>query len=172
MNYPDQNKSILIVEDDSDLRELLKRRFYSAGYQVYKAEDAECAIEIINSYMIQYALIDLRLKPGRHGLIVLEHLIQKNSTAKAVVFTGFGSIHTAVKAIKMGASNYLTKPAKFTQILEAFEGNIDTNYNLPTLDEVTEEYTNRVLESFDGNISKTARILGIHRRSLQRKLSK
>ena len=124
------------------------------------------------------AVVDLRM-PGRSGLEVVRDLKEVDSATKVVVLTGYGSIATAVDAVRLGATNYLPKPADADDIIAAFtrgdaqplEGS-PTEYKAPTLARAEWEHINRVLGDCGGNISEAARRLGIHRRSLQRKLQK
>jgi two-component system response regulator RegA len=124
----------------------------------------------------QYAVIDLRLG-GERGLEVLKDLVERLPGLKAVLLTGYGSIATAVEAIKLGAVHYLTKPANPDDIEKGFERLTgDTNVSLPeappSLARHEREYIEYVLAATSGNISEAARRLGLHRQSLQRKLRK
>jgi two-component system response regulator RegA len=122
----------------------------------------------------ELALVDLRL-PGKSGLEVVKGLKELDATTNIVVLTGYGSIATAVDSVKLGATSYLTKPVDADQILAAFEHSDPIGRSAPTaqsLARVEWEHIQRVLADCDGNLSHAARVLGIHRRSLQRKLSK
>ena len=122
----------------------------------------------------ELALVDMRL-PGESGLAVVRDLKALDAATVVVVLTGYGSIATAVESMRLGATNYLTKPADADQIVAAFEGTRvqgDTDAAAPSLARVEWEHINRVLADCGGNVSQAARILGIHRRSLQRKLGK
>jgi two-component system response regulator RegA len=124
------------------------------------------------------AVVDLRM-PGMDGLSVLQELLAIRSTTRVLVLTGYGSIATAVKAIKLGAVNYLPKPVNADEILAVFAGREGTSLldsktgsETPSLDRVEWEHIQRILEECGGNVSETARQLGIPRRTLQRKLRK
>ncbi|MDH5491913.1 MAG: response regulator, partial [Myxococcales bacterium] len=126
----------------------------------------------------EHALVDLRM-PGRSGLELVQELHALDPTTKIVVLTGYGSIATAIEAVRLGATHYLTKPADVDEILAAFErrdlppGELpEVPAEAPSLARVEWEHINRVLTECGGNVSQAARRLGIHRRSLQRKLSK
>ena len=123
----------------------------------------------------ELAVVDLRL-PGQSGLEVVRDLKALDPTTDIVVLTGYGSIATAVESVRLGARTYLTKPADADQVLAAFGGHADstgpTTASVPSLARVEWEHINRVLADCGGNISQAARLLGIHRRSLQRKLAK
>jgi two-component system response regulator RegA len=118
-------------------------------------------------------VIDLRL-PGESGLAIVRDLKALDPSTVIVVLTGYGSIATAVESIKLGATGYLTKPADADQILAALDGTTAAanQFPAPSLARVEWEHIHRVLADCDGNVSQAARMLGIHRRSLQRKLSK
>jgi len=116
--------------------------------------------------------VDLRL-PGESGLSVVKDLKSLDPATVVVVLTGYGSIATAVESMKLGAASYLTKPADADQIVAAFEGTQPADEGaVPSLARVEWEHIQRVLADCGGNVSQAARMLGIHRRSLQRKLSK
>ena len=164
--------SILIADDDELLRAELSRSFSKRGFTVEAAANTAEALNLIDKKTFQYAVIDLRMAPGPNGLEVVGALKIKQPHAKSVVFTGFGTIHSAVEAVKLGATQYLTKPASIDEIISALNGKQTQPIKMPSLDEVTEQYVNQVLTEFEGNVSKSAKVLGLHRRSLQRKLTK
>jgi two-component system response regulator RegA len=175
---PTDAGSLLIVEDDDVLRTRLARAFRDRGFAVREASDAPAAAEIAGSEAPEYALVDLRLQGGS-GLDVVRALLALDSTTNVVVLTGYGSIATALEAVRLGATSYLTKPADVDDILAAFgranradDGLGGAEPAVPSLARVEWEHINRVLADCDGNVSKAARLLGIHRRSLQRKLAK
>lgn len=167
--------SILVVDDDKIFRERLVRALHGRGLTVYVAEDAETALEAAKDFEPERAVLDLRM-PGRSGLDLVADLHAIEPTMQIVVLTGYGSIATAVEAVKRGAIDYLTKPADTDQILAAFDRNGaatgETSEHTPSLARVEWEHIQRTLADTGGNISETARRLGIHRRSLQRKLGK
>jgi two-component system response regulator RegA len=116
--------------------------------------------------------VDLRL-PGDSGLRVIRELKALDTSTVVVVLTGYGSIATAVESMKLGAASYLTKPADADQIVAAFEGTQPgPDVEAPSLARVEWEHIQRILADCGGNVSQAARVLGIHRRSLQRKLAK
>jgi len=169
--------SILIVDDQEIFRERLGRAFRDRGYDVRAAADGEEALASARDDSPEFAVVDLRM-PGLGGLEVVRELKEIDPATRVVVLTGYGSIATAVDAIRLGASNYLPKPADADDILAAFargESDPETaspEYKAPSLARTEWEHINRVLGDCRGNISEAARRLGIHRRSLQRKLKK
>lgn len=166
---------LLIVEDDERLRGRLARAFRERGYDVREAATAEAARAAAAADAPELALVDLRM-PGMSGLDLIPALLAIEPATRIVVLTGYGSVATAVEAVRRGAINYLTKPADADEILAAFDPahpSIDGPTERPmSLDRVEWEHINRVLVECQGNISEAARMLGIHRRSLQRKLAK
>ena len=171
------SKKLLILEDDKGLREALVADFEDKGYCVVEAEQ----FRELNLFVYDFAILDLRLS-GESGLHAIDVLKKHNEACRIVVLTGFGSIATAVEAMKLGAVNYLTKPATSEQIEEAFDLNgqvaevdkseiIDSQKRI-SLSQNEHEYISFVLAQNRGNVSKTARELGLHRQSLQRKLKK
>jgi len=170
--------SILIVDDQEVFRERLARAFRSRGYEVMTASDADEAVGIAKERSPEFAVVDLRM-PGRSGLELVRDLREIDPATKVVVLTGYGSIATAVDAMRLGASNYLSKPADADDIIAAFAREDapalepdSPAYQAPSLARAEWEHINRVLSDCGGNISEAARRLGIHRRSLQRKLKK
>lgn len=167
-----ESRSLLIVEDDASLRERVVRAMRDRGYDVRGVPDHAAALEAAREDSPELALVDLRL-PGESGLTVIRDLKELDPSTVVVVLTGYGSIATAVEAVKLGAASYLTKPADADQIVAAFEGMpFDESAEVPSLARVEWEHIQRVLNDVGGNVSKAARALGIHRRSLQRKLAK
>jgi len=170
-------EKILVVDDDAIFRERLVKAFEDRGFEVAGAESYEQALECAESFSPDFAVTDLRM-PGLSGLEVVRDLRGKCPEIEILVLTGYGSIATAIEAVRLGAKDYLTKPADADQILAAFgleEGSEDEEEGdadvVPSLERVEWEHIQRVLSDCDGNISKAARALGIHRRTLQRKLS-
>jgi two-component system response regulator RegA len=168
--------SLLIVEDDAVLRGRLARAFRERGFDVREAPDGEAALHAARADPPEHAVVDLRM-PGLSGLDVVQGLKQIEPSTVVVVLTGYGSIATALEAVRLGATHYLTKPADADEILAAFAK--DRAPSAPpdetapaSLARVEWEHINRVLADCGGNVSQAARLLGIHRRSLQRKLSK
>ena len=168
-------RTLLIVDDDAPFRTRLARAFSERGLAVSAAANYDEAVVAAESDTPELALVDLKL-PGRSGLDVVRRLKELDATTSIVVLTGYGSIATAVESVRIGAMSYLTKPVDADQILAAFdglqsEGSVEST-GTPSLARVEWEHINRVMSDCDGNISEAARRLRIHRRSLQRKLSK
>jgi len=165
-------KQVLILEDDVRLAMSLKKDFEDHNYNVTIANRI---LDIPKDEVFTHAVVDLRLSNGDFGLDVIEGLKNKNPEMKIVVLTGYGSITTAVEAVKRGAIDYLTKPASFSEIDQALNGKRlkpEADFKRRSLSEVQREYIDFVLTKNQGNISKTAKDLGLHRQSLQRKLKK
>ena len=166
-----------LIVDDSDLyRDRLAEAVRERGYSVYTAGDYDSAVARLGEVTPEFAVVDLKM-PGKSGLELVKTLRERTPATKTVVVTGFGSIANAVDAIHAGAINYVTKPADADEILAALqrgEGEpVESDeYNPPTLAENEWEYIQQVLADCGGNISQTARVLGIERRTLQRKLKK
>lgn len=168
--------AFLVVDDDDRLRERLARAFADRGFEVHEAADHAAALEIARARPIDRAVIDLRM-PGPNGLVVVQDLLALRPEIQIVVVTGYGSIATAVEAMRLGVRDYLTKPANADQILAAFESEPDApsediEFEIPSLAKVEREHIERVLQECNGNVSKAARVLGMHRRTLQYKLAK
>ena len=167
---------VLLVDDDDALRERLARAFADRGMEVLQAPNHDIAIAIARANKIDRAVVDLRME-GLGGLSVVADLRALQPAMQVVVVTGYGSIATAVEAMRLGARDYLTKPANADQILAAFEADPDApatepEYEVPSLAKVEREHIERVLQECNGNISRAARVLGMHRRTLQYKLAK
>jgi two-component system response regulator RegA len=173
----DERPLLLIVEDDAPLRERLARAFDERGFEVRAAATLDQAERLVADEAPEYVVLDLRVG-DRNGLDLLPALTRADPATRVVVLTGYGSIATALEAVRRGATHYLTKPADADEILAAFERTGATSTRpLPSrqpmsLDRVEWEHINRVLVECGGNISEAARQLGLHRRSLQRKLAK
>lgn len=168
--------SILVVEDDDAFRRILINAFRQRGYDAEGVPDAASALQAAQRDSPEMAVVDLRLPDGS-GLDVVRQLRAIDPTTAVVVLTGYGSIATALESIRLGAGHYLTKPTDADRILAAFELGLasraqETSTDPPSLARVEWEHMNRVLIDCDGNISEAARRLGLHRRSLQRKLAK
>ena len=174
--YP--TKRILVVDDDEVFRERLAASLRRRGHDVATAEDMAKVMEIAPGFLPECAVIDLRLE-GESGLVVARTLRETLPDVRVLVLTGYGSIATAVDAMRLGAVDYLSKPADADQIEAAlFGGNegpetaSEPEASVPSLDRVEWEHMQRVLRDCGGNVSATARKLGIERRTLQRKLPK
>lgn len=173
--------SLLLVDDDEVFRARLARAMSQRGYAVREAGSVEDAIAAARAESPELALVDLRL-PGGTGLDVVRALVDVDAATNVVVLTGYGSIATALEAVRLGATHYLTKPVDVDEILAAFArrsqperpfvSESEEAGAVPSLARVEWEHIQRVLTDCDGNISRASRLLGVHRRSLQRKLSK
>ncbi|MEM7436745.1 MAG: response regulator [Myxococcota bacterium] len=171
-------RTILLVDDDERLRTRMARAFSDRGYEVQEADGYEAAIAHASKESPELASVDLRM-PGKSGLEVVQALHEIDASTRIVVLTGYGSIATALQAVNLGATHYLTKPADIDELIAAFDGPPDTDIELdpspattPSLARVEWEHIQRVLADCGGNITKASEVLGIHRRSLQRKLAK
>jgi two-component system response regulator RegA len=170
--------SLLLVDDDEVFRTRMARAFVERGYEVASAGDFDAALALARNESPELAVLDLKM-PGRGGLELVKALLEIDPQTKIVVLTGYGSIATAIDAVRLGATYYLQKPADADEILAAFaRGQAppldppESDYRAPSLARAEWEHINRVLSDCGGNISEAARRLGIHRRSLQRKLQK
>ncbi|MBX9654188.1 response regulator [bacterium] len=166
--------SFLLADDNDALRERLAKALRDRGYDVRTASDSNEAIQIARTESPEYAIVDLKM-PGMGGLELLKHLKEIDPSTQVVILTGFGSIATAVDAMRLGATNYVTKPADADDVVNAFtpqNQRTSEAAETPSLARVEWEHIHRVLSDCSGNISEAARRLGIHRRSLQRKLQK
>ncbi len=169
--------SFLLVDDDESLTAVLSRALRRRGFVVVVAHGAGEAIAACRKGSFHYAVLDLKLAESS-GLQLLPQLLEIQAGLQVVVLTGYSSIATAVEAIKQGAVNYLCKPADVDDILAAFTPQTDSGgiareeLSPPSVDRLEWEHIQRVLREYDGNISATARALGMHRRTLQRKLGK
>ncbi|PIE24504.1 MAG: two-component system response regulator [Planctomycetota bacterium] len=173
------HESFLLVDDDEIFRSRLAQALVDRGYEARQAAGYEMAVQLAQEDSPERAVVDLRM-PGKGGLDVVEALHGIDATTKIVVLTGYGSIATAVDAMRLGAVHYLAKPADVDDLLLAFKraeepplrpGKVE-DYEVPSLARAEWEHIQRVLSDSGGNISEAARRLGIHRRSLQRKLRK
>lgn len=176
MAADDARKTLLIADDDETYRTRLVRAFEGRGYLARGASDADEALALATEESPEYAVVDLRM-PGRSGLELVRELAAIDPTTIIVVLTGYGSIATALEAVRLGATHYLTKPSDVDDIIAAFARkdlppNTDLELRAPSLARAEWELINRVVTDCGGNISEAARRLGLHRRSLQRKLSK
>jgi two-component system response regulator RegA len=167
--------SLLLVDDDEAFLRRLARAMERRGFAVETAGSVGAAREAIAARPPAYAVVDLRLGDG-NGLDVVERLRERRPDARVIVLTGYGAIATAVAAVKIGATDYLAKPAdaeEVTRALLAEEGELpEPPENPMSADRVRWEHIQRVFEMCDRNVSETARRLGMHRRTLQRILAK
>jgi two-component system response regulator RegA len=169
---------VLSVDDDDVFRNRVCRAFRQRGWEAHEASNADQAIDVAREVSPDLILLDLRM-PGTSGLDIVRDLRNLDPTSTIVMLTGFGSIATAIAATKLGADHYLSKPVDVDEILVAYESARGPEHNeslpapqVPSLARVEWEHIQRVLQECSGNISQAAKLLGIHRRSLQRKLSK
>lgn len=169
-------RKLLLVDDDEAFREAMGLELGDRGFQVLSAPDHRTALALAVSHRPGAAIVDLRLENER-GLEVVKDLVERVPGIRVVVLTGYGSVATAVEAVKLGAHHYLTKPCD-PEVLEAAlssEGgdpSVAVPDSPPSLARHEREYIEYVLASTGGNISEAARKLGLHRQSLQRKLRK
>lgn len=168
--------SLLLVDDDEAFILALARAMRKRGFEVTTAHSAEKAIAMATIEPPEYAVVDLKMA-GNSGLVLVRQLAALEAGTKTVVLTGYASIATAVEAIKLGATHYLTKPVDADEIVAAFDkkqgdAEVELASNPLTVDRLEWEHLQRVLAENDGNVSATARSLNMHRRTLQRKLSK
>ncbi len=164
--------NLLLVDDDTTLREVLSRALTKRGYSVKSAANIIDAETFAKEFQFEFAIVDLNM-PGGSGLTLIPKLCTINPGIQIVVLTGYASINTAVEAIKLGATNYLTKPADTDEIIQMFEeGKEEVLDNAKPLLQVEWDHIQEVLNACNGNISVAARKLGMHRRTLQRKLKK
>ena len=169
-------RHLLIVEDDAPFARTLKRSFERRGYGVVLAQGYDELMRLLETATPGYAVVDLKLG-GTSGLACVEALHAHDPAMRVVVLTGYASIATAVEAIKLGACHYLAKPADTDEIEAAFgkaEGNaeIKLTERQTSIKTLEWEHIHRTLVETDFNISETARRLGMHRRTLARKLEK
>ena len=170
-----EDKSILLLDDDEPFLRRLAKAMEKRGFDVETAGTVTAGRAIASARPPAYAVVDLRLEDG-NGLDVVEVLRDKRPDAKIVVLTGYGAIATAVAAVKIGAVDYLSKPADATDIVNALLARSDDlpppPENPMSADRVRWEHIQRVYELCDRNVSETARRLNMHRRTLQRILAK
>ncbi|MCM2971324.1 response regulator transcription factor [Larsenimonas suaedae] len=173
----DTQTPFLIVDDDELFRQVMTRAMKRRGFEVLAAADHEEAMMLARATPPVYATLDLKLEHSS-GLQLLPELLAVSPKCKVIILTGYSSITTAVEAMKLGAYNYLCKPVDADDVLGALDrpaqGDPDAEIaeNPPSINRLTWEHIQKVLQENDGNISATARSLGMHRRTLQRKLQK
>jgi two-component system response regulator RegA len=174
-NEIDGPKTLLLVDDDRPFLQRLGRAMESRGFDVRMAQSVAEALVEVKRDPPAYAVVDLRLEDG-NGLDVVEALHTVRPEARAVVLTGYGNIATAVSAVKIGAADYLSKPADADAVYGALMAQADARAALPenpmSADRVRWEHIQRVYELCNRNVSETARRLNMHRRTLQRILAK
>ena len=170
-----EDKSLLIVDDDDPLRIRLARAMEKKGFQVKDAKTVENAVKLIKSSPPKFALVDLRLEDGS-GLDVVQEINNVGKDSRIVMLTGYGNLPTAVAAVKAGAIDYMAKPVDADDVESALLAGPDSKAKPPenpmSADRVKWEHIHRVFELCNRNVSETARRLKMHRRTLQRILSK
>jgi two-component system response regulator RegA len=167
---------LLLVDDDEAFLGVLVKAMTKRGFKVDSASTIDATVRVIGDRIPDFAVIDLKLE-NESGLDLIPHLVDANPDIKIIVLTGFASIATAVEAIKRGASDYLSKPVTAGDIIKAFEGESPREealdeFNPMSVERLEWEHIQKVLQENNGNISATARSLGMYRRTLQRKLAK
>jgi two-component system response regulator RegA len=176
LNEQEDQPHLLLVDDDATFTRVMARAMERRGLRVSVANSAEEGLVLAKDDLPDYAVLDLKME-GDSGLVLLPKLLELDAEMRVVILTGYSSIATAVEAIKRGATNYLCKPADADDVLTAL---LSEHADLTTLvpenpmsvDRLQWEHIQRVLAEHEGNISATARALGMHRRTLQRKLQK
>ncbi|MFC4259803.1 response regulator transcription factor [Marinobacter lacisalsi] len=166
--------SWLLIDDDETFANTLARSLGRRGIHTEVAHDPARAMELASSGTATRCVLDLNLA-GESGLLLLPELLARRPDMEVLILTGYGSIATAVQAMRQGAVNYLCKPVTADQIIEGFEPDLhrpELRTQPPSVEELEWEHIQRVLAEHDGNISATARALNMHRRTLQRKLGK
>lgn len=168
--------TLLLVDDDATFCQVLRNAFEARGFTVRVAHDADQGMVLAAEDPPEYAVVDLRM-PGPSGLELVRQIKQLDENTRVVVLTGYASIATAVEAIKLGAAHYLTKPTDADEILAALhraggDAGVPVAARPLSVARLEWEHIQKVLTECGGNISETARRLGMHRRTLQRKLAK
>lgn len=167
---------ILVVDDDDAFCNVMQRALTRRGLTADTFQNADSAISAMREFSYSKAIVDLKIAQDS-GLILIKTLKTINIDIEIVMLTGYSSITTAVEAIKLGALNYFCKPVEVDELLQAFSQSfhhqeISVPSTRPSLERMEWEHIQKTLQDNDGNISATARILGMHRRTLQRKLHK
>lgn len=168
--------TLLLIDDDATLTHVLARAFRRRGLEVYEAHNSDDALALCESQSIDRCVLDLKIA-NESGLPLIRKLKHIRPDLSIVILTGYSSINTAVEAIKLGAHHYLCKPTDADDILQAFESHdgddgTEIQATPPSVNRLEWEHIQKVLAENEGNISATARALGMHRRTLQRKLQK
>ncbi|MDI3489900.1 MAG: two-component system, response regulator RegA [Thauera sp.] len=168
--------TLLVVDDDSAFNRVLVRALAQRGFDTYGATDSEGALELAQDHSPEFIVLDLNIG-GESGLKLIRPLLEASPGARILVLTGYASIATAVDAVKLGAIQYLAKPAEVDAIIKALRAEDvvidDRAPDAPlSVDRLEWEHIQRVLAEHEGNISATARALQMHRRTLQRKLAR
>jgi len=171
-----KSKTLLLVDDDQIFCDTLARAMQRQDFTCYTANDSENALSQAIKFKPEFALVDLRIDK-ESGLQLTQDLLENLPDLQIVILTGYASIATAVEAIKLGAIHYLTKPATPEQIVTAFnktegDAHVPASQHPLSVERLEWEHIQKVLNENEGNISAAARSLGMHRRTLQRKLNK
>lgn len=170
-----QPPTLLVVDDDAPFRTALGRALEARGFAVTLADSADSAEARAHEQVFEYALVDVRM-PGASGIELVARLRAIDEGTRVVVLTGYGTIASAIQAMRAGAVDYLVKPADPSACERALLGRAlvegEPDPELPSVERVEYEYLQRVLADASGNVSEAARRLRMHRRSLQRKLGK
>ena len=173
--YINERASLLLVDDDTTFCSVLGNALEKRGYAVTVAHSVEDATPLATDNPPEYAVVDLKMS-GASGLTLVQAMHQLDPATRIVMLTGYASIATAVEAIKLGATQYLSKPANADEIVAAFGHNasidVPVSTQPPTIERLEWEHIQRVLQEYKGNVTATARVLNMHRRTLQRKLAK
>ena len=172
-----EERELLVVEDDEAFARTLQRSFERRGYRVLRAADLAGARSVLQAHAPDYAVVDLKLAGGASGLACVQLLHEHDPELVIVVLTGYASIATAVEAIKLGARHYLAKPANTDDIEAAFaradgDADVELTERQTSIKTLEWERIHETLAATGFNISETARRLGMHRRTLARKLEK
>ena len=175
-SQPNDRPTLLLVDDDLTFCHVLGQALEKRGFEVYTATDLAGGLELAGDHNPEYAIIDLRIG-HESGLELVKGLKAMDTDLRMIILTGYASIATAVEAIKLGATHYLTKPASADEIIHALErdagdAEVPPAENPLSVKRLEWEHLQKVLMENDGNISAAARALGMHRRTLQRKLAK
>jgi two-component system, response regulator RegA len=173
----DAERELLVVEDDDAFARTLQRSFERRGYRVLRASDLDGARAVLQEHRPGYAVVDLKLAGGASGLACVQLLHEHDPAMVIVVLTGYASIATAVEAVKLGARHYLAKPANTDDIEAAFaraegDAEVELTERQTSIKTLEWERIHETLAETGFNISETARRLGMHRRTLARKLEK
>ena len=172
----EQKKELILIDDDLVFCDVLSRALKRNGFSVQTSQSVSEACKLAEESLFEYAIVDLRIGQDS-GLTMVKQLIKIHPGIKIVVLTGYASIATAVEAIKLGAKQYLTKPADVEDIIDGFgkeQGDVlaEPAVNPMSVKRLEWEHLQKVLQEHDGNISAAARAMDMHRRTLQRKLQK
>lgn len=168
---------LVLIDDDAVFSAVLARALSTRGFVVDVANDGNRALALVREHAPDFAVLDLKLG-AESGLALIPQLLAARAQLRILLLTGYASIATAVEAIKRGAHDYLAKPVDADQVVQALlgvaaeESEATPTLHTPALKRLEWEYIQRVLAECDNNISEAARRLGLHRRTLQRKLSK